>query len=177
MRARTPEFEQAEIQLRAIESRINQQNDRINEARLAVENFNPQRLRAEADAQLARLSEIDAQIELLSGASFELSDALTGTGDALNNTGGAAGNAGAAAGGASIEFNRLSLAALDAELSSLRLAQSLATTGEARLDLQQQIETVLALREAMRADARCRARSRGPWCHSRELASRWVTPV
>jgi TP901 family phage tail tape measure protein len=149
MRARTPEFEQAEIQLRAIESRINQQNDRINEARLAVENFNPQRLRAEADAQLARLSEIDAQIELLSGASFELSDALTGTGDALNNTGGAAGNAGAAAGGASIEFNRLSLAALDAELSSLRLAQSLATTAEARLDLQQQIETVLALREAM----------------------------
>jgi TP901 family phage tail tape measure protein len=149
MRARTPEFEQAEIQLRAIESRINQQNDRINEARLAVENFNPQRLRAEADAQLARLSEIDAQIELLSGASFELSDALTGTGDALNNTGGAAGNAGAAAGGASIEFNRLSLAALDAELASLRLAQSLATTAEARLDLQQQIETVLALREAM----------------------------
>jgi PHD/YefM family antitoxin component YafN of YafNO toxin-antitoxin module len=31
----------------------------------------------------------------------------------------------------------------------LRLAQSLATTAEARLDLQQQIETVLALREAM----------------------------
>jgi TP901 family phage tail tape measure protein len=102
-----------------------------------------------ADSLTAEIAKIDEQILALTGASAALGNALEPTADGLANTGGAAGNAGAAAGGASIEFNRLSLAALDAELASLRLAQSLATTGEARLDLQQQIETVLALREAM----------------------------
>jgi TP901 family phage tail tape measure protein len=102
-----------------------------------------------ADSLTAEIAKIDEQILALTGASAALGNALEQTADGLANTGGAAGNAGAAAGGASIEFNRLSLAALDAELASLRLAQSLATTAEARLDLQQQIETVLALREAM----------------------------
>jgi TP901 family phage tail tape measure protein len=109
------------------------------------------------DSLTAEIAKIDEQILALTGASAGLgraleptADGLKDTGGALDDVGGALDEVGDAADKTADDFNRLSLAALDAELASLRLAQSLATTGEARLDLQQQIETVLALREAMR---------------------------
>jgi TP901 family phage tail tape measure protein len=136
-------------QLDAVGSQLQQTRDRLWEAQNDLNRFNAEKIRREASGVETRLAAVNEKIDALTGASAALGNALEPTADGLANTGGAAGNAGAAAGGASIEFNRLSLAALDAELASLRLAQSLATTGEARLDLQQQIETVLALREAM----------------------------
>jgi hypothetical protein len=100
------------------------------------------RAEAEAESLRATIRELQGAVVDTTPAGEALTRTIAGTATATTDAGTAASNT-------TEEFNRLSLAALDAELASLRLAQSLATTGEARLDLQQQIETVLALREAM----------------------------
>jgi TP901 family phage tail tape measure protein len=100
------------------------------------------RAEAEAESLRATIRELQGAVVDTTPAGQALTRTIAGTATATTDAGTAASNT-------TEEFNRLSLAALDAELASLRLAQSLATTGEARLDLQQQIETVLALREAM----------------------------
>jgi TP901 family phage tail tape measure protein len=100
------------------------------------------RAEAEAESLRATIRELQGAVVDTTPAGEALTRTIAGTATATTDAGTAASNT-------TEDFNRLSLAALDAELASLRLAQSLATTGEARLDLQQQIETVLALREAM----------------------------
>jgi TP901 family phage tail tape measure protein len=100
------------------------------------------RAEAEAESLRATIRELQGAVVDTTPAGQALTRTIAGTATATTDAGTAASNT-------TEEFNRLSLAALDAELASLRLAQSLATTGEARLDLQEQIETVLALREAM----------------------------
>jgi TP901 family phage tail tape measure protein len=100
------------------------------------------RAEAEAESLRATIRELQGAVVDTTPAGQALTRTIAGTATATTDAGTAASNT-------TEDFNRLSLAALDAELSSLRLAQSLATTAEARLDLQQQIETVLALREAM----------------------------
>jgi TP901 family phage tail tape measure protein len=100
------------------------------------------RAEAEAESLRATIRELQGAVVDTTPAGEALTRTIAGTATATTDAGTAASNT-------TEDFNRLSLAALDAELASLRLAQSLATTAEARLDLQQQIETVLALREAM----------------------------
>jgi TP901 family phage tail tape measure protein len=100
------------------------------------------RAEAEAESLRATIRELQGAVVDTTPAGQALTRTIAGTATATTDAGTAASNT-------TEDFNRLSLAALDAELASLRLAQSLATTAEARLDLQQQIETVLALREAM----------------------------
>jgi TP901 family phage tail tape measure protein len=100
------------------------------------------RAEAEAESLRATIRELQGAVVDTTPAGEALTRTIAGTATATTDAGTAASNT-------TEDFNRLSLAALDAELASLRLAQSLVTTAEARLDLQQQIETVLALREAM----------------------------
>jgi TP901 family phage tail tape measure protein len=100
------------------------------------------RAEAEAESLRATIRELQGAVVDTTPAGEALTRTIAGTATATTDAGTAASNT-------TEDFNRLSLAALDAELASLRLSQSLATTAEARLDLQQQIETVLALREAM----------------------------
>jgi TP901 family phage tail tape measure protein len=140
----------AEISLRAAESARAGIQAALNEANLALENFDPARQRQRSNAAAQQLADIDAKIAALTGSVVEnaratdtvtrtvagtLTPALTGAGDA--------------AGGATEEFNLLTIAGLDAAIAAARLKQRLAETAEERFDLALQIGQLEKMRDAI----------------------------